>query len=303
MCTKTKTSFGCGHCVKTIQDCGIPNCQTLEKWKFPKAMDCAKCLASGDTVTRGKDGRGRHGRERARHEESRQSSSDTYKRGTESPGTAHMAISPWAPKTPEVPQEKSWNTPTRLKADEAWLVEHERRMSDLDEKTSKMSLGASRQNSRRASPRASYERGIEVIELVDDPEDIESPSKPKPIRLLPYEIEEASKTSSRHRNRKISHDSEGSMPHYQESPLLQTPRRNKPRFVPPISEHDPHEYHDMHRRAQPHGSKTEPYHPQSCFFESPLSGSPVRQGDWTYQYHSGQPLRRDPYYPTTYPVY
>lgn len=302
MCTKTKTSFGCGHCVKTTEDCGIPHCQTLEKWKIPKDMDCAKCRASGDTVTRGKDGRGRHGRERLRHEESRQSSSDTYIRGTQSPGTAYMAISPWVPRTPEIPQEKPWTTPTRQKADEAWLIEHERRMSDLEEKTNRMSLGSNQKKSRKASPRASYERVIEVTELTEEPEDMNVSSQTKLTRLLPYEIEEASKSTSRHRSRKISHDSEGSMPHYQEGPLLTTPRR-KARFVPPISEHNPHEYHDMPRRSRPHGSKTEPYYSQSCHFESPLSGSPLRHGDWTYQYHSGQPMRRDPYYPTTYPVY
>lgn len=303
MCTKTKTNFGCGHCVKALTECNAPLCQTLEKWKFEKMGDCAKCRAAGDAVTRGKDGRGRHGRERVRQQESRQSSSDTYHRTTESPGTAHASISPWAPKTPEVPQQKPWSTPTRLKADEAWLVEHERRMSDLDEKTNKLSLGSNHQSSRRASPRASYERGIEVTELDDEPEELDVPTGlSNPIRLLPYEIEEASKTHSRHRSRKVSHESEGSMPYYQESPLMTTPRR-KTRCVPPISEHDPHEHYDIHRRSRPHGSKTEPYYSQSCCFESPLSGSPIRQGDWTYQYHSGQPLRRDPYYPTSYPVY
>lgn len=302
MCTKTKTSFGCGHCVKMTEYCGIPNCQTMERWKFPKFMDCGKCRASGQEVTRGRDGRGQHGREIARHKESRRSSADPITPPVDSPGTPHLTISPWARKTPEIPQEKTWNTPTRQKADEAWLVEHERRLSDLEEKTSKMSLQSSRRGSRRSSPRQSHERVIHVIE-VEEPEEIdELPSRTKTIPMLPYEIEEASKTYSHHRGRKASRDSEGSMPHYQESPMIKTPRR-KTHHVPPISEHDSHEHYETPRKHRHHGSRTEPYYPQSCFFESPMSGSPVVTGEWPQHYQFVQPLQRDPYHPRTYQVY
>lgn len=265
-------------------------------------MDCSKCRAAGETVTRGKDGRGRYAREIARERESRQSSADTLNLDSETSGTRHMAISPWARRTPDVPQEKLWNTPTRQKADEAWLVEHEGRMLYFDDKTSKPSPHTGRRESRRSSPRESYERVIEVTEVEDDFEEIDVfPLHTKTSNLLPYEIEEASRTPHR-RGRKVSHDSEGSMPYYQESPMMKTPRR-KTHFVPPISEHDPHEPHDAYRKSRRHGARTEPYYTNSCCFESPMTGSLPTHGSWTYHYEVVQPLQHDPYYPRTHPVY
>lgn len=305
MCTKTKTSFGCGHCVKTIESCGIPNCQNLEKWKFPRATDCARCRAAGETSTRGKDGRGRHGMEQARHRESRQSSAEAPNPRTASSGTANLAISPWARKNPEVPQEKLWNTPTRQRADEAWVVEHERRQSDIEETMSKLSLRSTPRGSKKSTPRASRERFIEFTEIFDEPEDLDAlPLQPKTVKFLPYEIEEASRTNShsRSRSRKVSHDSEGSMPHYQESPLSKTPRGKTTRFVPPISEYTPVTYQDPGRTRQS-GVRTEPYYAQSCSFESPMPRSHPTQESWMNQQEAVQAAYRDPYYPRTYPVY
>lgn len=266
-------------------------------------MDCGKCRASGQALTRGKDGRGRHGREQARYQESRQSSADAPNPVHEGPGTPHMTVSPWARKSPQIPQEKSWSTPTRRKADDAWIVEHERRMSDLDEQASKMTLKPTSRRSRRTTPRESYERVIEVSELVEEPEEIDVlPSQPRSVNLLPYEIEEASKTHSHRRSRKVSHDSEGSMPYYQEMPLIKTPRR-KTHHVPPVSEHNPHEYQDVRRSPRHAVAKTEPYYPQSCSFEPSLVASPPHYGGWMHQYEAVQPMYRDPYYPRSHQVY
>lgn len=297
MCTKSKTSFGCGHCVKAIQSCGTPQCQTLDKWKFPRNEDCGKCRAAGEVLTRGKDGRGRHGQQQARQKESRWSSADVPVPLIESPGAANLAISPWAQKGYQGQQVKIWDTPTRQKADDAWVVEHERRMSDLEETTSILSLKSKSKSSRRATPRQSYERDIEVTELFEEPEDIRVlTSRPKQVKFLPYEIEEASRTLSQPRNRKVSFESEGSMPYYQEDP------RRKTHVVTPHSEYNLSTHHEP-RTPRHSRSKTAPYYPQSCSFESPVPRTYPTQENWTGQYEVVQPVYHDPYYQRSHQVY
>lgn len=301
MCTKTKTSFGCGHCIKKIEDCGVPNCRNLDKWKLPKDMDCVHCYLAGQASTRGKDGRGQHGREQARHRESRQSSADVLYPITNDHGTPNLAISPWARDTPEVSQEKLWNTPTRIKADDAWVIEHARRMSELEEKKSKVSSRSTSRVSRKSTPRASHERFLEVTEVFEEPEDLVV--TPSQSNLLPYEIEEASRTYSNPSNRKLSHDSIGSGPYYQDGPgpLVKSNRR-KAHPVTPISEYNSPVYHEP-RRSRRSGSKTEPYYAQSCSFESPMPRNHPTQENWMNQYEVIQPVYHDPYYTRSHQVY
>lgn len=306
MCTKTKNTYGCGHCAKIFEPCRIPGCNEVAKYKMPpRDADCAQCRSAGDTVTRGKDGKGRH----AREIRSRRSSTDSFASSSPaSAGIAHMAISPWAANEQSPINMKLWSKPTRRQADDAWVIEHERRMSDLDDKTSKLSLDSCRnshQSSRRSSPHSSYERIVEASE-VEEPEEIEPPrSPPKAIQMLPFEISEDSEVSRSHRrSRKTSCDSDHSSP-YKTSPDPRTPRR-KTRFVPAISEHDPVDSRQLVHRPRRHGPKTEPYHPhpQSCYFDSPVSGSPIIGGHWESHYQVVHPpLQHDAYYPRTYPVY
>ncbi|KAK5949975.1 hypothetical protein OHC33_008936 [Knufia fluminis] len=185
-----------------------------------KDCDCSQCKTAGADVTRGREGRGRYARE-IRTRGSRQSSYDSLP-----PDSPHLTISPWHRAEIDC-KEKKWDTPTRRQADDAWIIEHERRMSDLDEKTSNMSINSpreSRQKSRRTSPTSSYERVIEADE-VEEPEEMQpTPAKPRAIKMLPYEIsEESDKSHSRRRSHKTDRSTQHFMPHYQEAAI--TPRR------------------------------------------------------------------------------
>lgn len=301
MCTKSKTSFGCGHCVKVIDRCGLQGCTEVVRYKMPdKDCDCSQCKTAGADVTRGREGRGRYARE-IRTRGSRQSSYDSLP-----PDSPHLTISPWHRAEIDC-KEKKWDTPTRRQADDAWIIEHERRMSDLDEKTSNMSINSpreSRQKSRRTSPTSSYERVIEADE-VEEPEEMQpTPAKPRAIKMLPYEIsEESDKSHSRRRSHKTDRSTQHFMPHYQEAAI--TPRR-RVRVAPPVSEHDIHESRQLVHIPRGYGSKTEPYRPQpqSCYLNSPVPGSPIEGAHWQGHYAMVRgPLQHDAYYPRQYTVY
>lgn len=302
MCTKSKTSFGCGHCVKVINECGIAGCTNVAKYKMPdKDCDCAECKSAGTNTTRGREGRGRYAR-KTQTPASRQSSFDSLP-----PDSPHLTISPWLPADPLDSKEKKWIQPTRRQADDAWIIEHERRMSDLDEKTSKMSLSSHHgtyRRSRRSSSRSSYEQVIEADE-VEEPEEIEhTPSKARAIKMLPYEIsEDSDKSRSRRQICRTSYNSHYVMSYHPEAPV--TPRR-RIRVVPLGSEHDLYQAPQPMANSHGRGSKTEPYrrHPQSCLFDSSVSGSPIvrahRQG---HHEIDGHPLQHDAYYPRQHTVY
>ena len=266
-----------------------------------KDCDCAQCKSGGDNVTRGREGRGRYARE-IRTRESRQSSYDSTP-----PDSPHLTISPWLPADPLDSIEHKWYKPTRRQADDAWVIEHERRMSDLDEKTSKISMSPPRdspRSSRRTSPTSSYEYIIEADE-VEEPEEIEyQPTMPRAIKMLPYEISEGPvKSDTRCHGRKSSYSSQHVLSYPKEAPI--TPRRH-PRYAPPVSDRDAYESRQLIPIPQRYGSKTEPYspHPQSCYFNSPVSGSPMMGAHWQARYETVQhPLHHNAYYPRMYPVH
>lgn len=307
MCLKSKTTFGCGHRIKYTELCEEPNCSSIDRWKFPANKDCPRCKAAGEASSRGKEGLGRHGRE-IRTRENRQQSSDSYSIPS-SPsysGSPRLSISPWA-ESDRSRKEKKWDTPTRQMADAAWLVEHECRMSELEETTSKLSLSSHRQScfdSPTPSPRGSYEKIIEADE-VEEPLDMDDvpPSQSKAIGMLPYEISrDSDKSSSRRRGRKIEHDIDmGPSHHHKAAP--ETPHR-RPHFGTSSKyPEEPTQHQFIHK---PRRSKTEPNYPQSCFRDVPvtiLPNSPVVGGPWINHYESNQPLQHDAYYPRTYQVY
>ncbi|KAJ9660096.1 hypothetical protein H2198_002793 [Neophaeococcomyces mojaviensis] len=318
MCTKTKTTFGCGHCIKSFEDCGISACTTVDKWKLPKHADCPQCKAAGATLTRGKDGRGRHGRELVRTRDRWRSPSRSPSPDVTTPTSAsstHLSVSPWATTYQQCYSEKEWDTPTRQKADDAWLAEHERRMSDLEEKTSKLTLKT--KFSRRSSPTSSYERIMEIDhfddleewEGLEDFEEPRTPTKHRPTYKPRYEYEPSEDSqhyysTPRQHSRKVSHDSSGSMPRYQESPRARpTPRKTQTFHGPPASEVNLQEIHETKHRCRPRRTMTEPYHPPSCCFDTPISSPILVNGPWIPQYEMIQPLHHEHYYPRTYPVY
>ncbi|KAK5100082.1 hypothetical protein LTR70_003272 [Exophiala xenobiotica] len=265
-----------------------------------KDWDCTPCKAAGANVTRGREGRGRHAQE-IRTRDSRQSSYDSL-----TPGSPHLTISPWAVAADPLDlKEKKWHKPTRRQADDAWVIEHERRMSDLGEKTSQMSLSPHRgapRRSKRTSPTSSYEHIIEADD-VEEPEEFEpTPTKTNAIKMLPYELsDDSGKSSSHHRSRRTSYTAQHVIPHRREAPI--TPRRQN-RMSPPVSERDAYETRQLVH--VPRRRDTEPYrvYPQSCYLNSPASGSPIvgvrGQGHYEIVQH---PLQHDAYYPRQYTVY
>ncbi|EXJ77221.1 hypothetical protein A1O3_10379 [Capronia epimyces CBS 606.96] len=127
MCVRTKTSYGCGCEFKTTVECHSSHCQGLERYHYPREGDCRTCKLGGDGVTRGREGRGRHAQEISRHARTEGASESSDDRVL-SPLEIGGGISPWA-----VPlkREKEWHSPSRKKADDAWLEEHVERNSDL----------------------------------------------------------------------------------------------------------------------------------------------------------------------------
>jgi len=67
MCTRTKTTWGCGHYKKTTVPCKRqgPLCDedSIDRWHLPQEGDCHTCKTSSIPLDRGKAGRGRCGKE------------------------------------------------------------------------------------------------------------------------------------------------------------------------------------------------------------------------------------------------
>ncbi|KAK4947509.1 hypothetical protein LTR10_013454 [Elasticomyces elasticus] len=119
MCVRTKTSWGCGHEFKTTNECHSSRCQGLERYHYEKGRDCRDCKEGGHAITRGREGKGRYAQELSRRN-SAESSNESLDVGS--------GISPWANPNK---REKEWHSPSRKKADDAWLQEHVDRYSDL----------------------------------------------------------------------------------------------------------------------------------------------------------------------------
>ncbi|RVX70944.1 hypothetical protein B0A52_06101 [Exophiala mesophila] len=132
MCVRTKTSYGCGHEYKTTNECGDSRCTSLERYHYPKSGDCRDCKRGGEVVTRGREGRGRYAKEIGRRpdrSEQREPLVEIGGNGEHRSLDVGAGISPWAASQGN--KEKDWGSPTRLKADRAWLQEHAERNTDL----------------------------------------------------------------------------------------------------------------------------------------------------------------------------
>lgn len=132
MCTRTKTSYGCGCRHKSTTECYSSSCTGLTRYHFVKEGDCDECKRGGDRVTRGKEGKGRYAREL------KLSNAPPATRPPLSPISPNIKPSPWAPEPPR-PKEKEWRSSVRRKADDAWLVEHKQRERDLEAKSKQCS--------------------------------------------------------------------------------------------------------------------------------------------------------------------
>lgn len=298
MCVRTKTTFGCGHWAKTTEPCGYSTCTTIDKWGIPaENKDCGQCRSGGTTANRGREGRGAHAKE-IRKEQRRSSPQST---STPSSPSAHLSISPWALERSS--SQKKWDTPTRQKADAAWVVEHERRMSDIEETTSKLSI-RSRRNS-NSSPHTSYERIIEADE-VEEPEELDFENiQPRVQRLLPFEVSRTSESSSSpRRSTKHSRSSDHHVSQHQQL-VLKAPHRRTQHESPSSEYPEKHSYQQIIRK--PRKTRTEPYYAQSCSFDPPVAivptHSPVPFEQWANPFDYVPQMQHDICYPRAYPVY
>jgi hypothetical protein len=147
MCTRTKTTYGCGCRHKSTRECHSQSCTGLARFHFVKEHDCDECRRGGDRVTRGREGKGRYARELKLS-----NAPSPATRPPLSPLSTNIKASPWAPEPPR-PREKEWRSPVRRKADDAWLEEHELREQDLEAMSKMSSSGGS-----VSSPTTDYAR-------------------------------------------------------------------------------------------------------------------------------------------------
>jgi len=149
MCVRTKTSYGCGHEFKTTKDCRSSHCPGLERYLYQRNGDCRACKEGGDAVTRGREGKGRYAQEINRRTPHVEASSHERPARDSSSLTLDVGagISPWGPP---LKREKEWQSPSRRKADDAWLQEHVERNVELQTIRESIS-SASSSSSDRAS--------------------------------------------------------------------------------------------------------------------------------------------------------
>lgn len=152
MCVRTKTSYGCGHEYKTTNECGDSRCTSIERYHYPKSGDCRGCKRGGEVVTRGREGRGRYAREICRrpHDQSEQREPLVEITGNAERRSLDVGagISPWAVSQGS---GKDWGSPTRLKADTAWLEEHVERNTDLQSIRETLSSSSSASSDRSST--------------------------------------------------------------------------------------------------------------------------------------------------------
>lgn len=271
-------------------------------------------------MTRGKDGRGRYGREM----HSRRSSADSYV--PSSPvAVPHLSISPWAPDEQASTSENKWVTPTRRMADDAWVIEHSRRASELDELSSKMSQSSRRpsfSSSQRTSPNSSYERITEIDEI-DELEEFESVvdsldfggrSRVRGHRRRDERAADAELSKS-HFTRHSGHGSDRKS--HQTVPVIENSGRRQRMVTGAKSEYNAHDGLQLVRRPRRSATMSEAYAvapavrappavpapPPPFMFESPISGSPVIGNVWETQYQvvsSCPPAQQNAYYQRTF---
>lgn len=289
MCTKTKTSYGCGHALKALDSCGDSTCTSVEKYHFKKDVDCPTCRSGGTSVTRGKDGRGYYGKLHRSEETSAGSPPSPSRQHRPNKIDLDGRSGPWSP---EEARTKPWDSPIRRSADDAWLNEHDARMAGLQELVEKYSISS--KSSRNGSPHTSNER----IAIHTDEQPFPHKLRYAKTMPLPYEVQAVDEESDpyRHRRsrraRKQSHKSEDSMKDYVESPSI---RYRKTDLAESSSEQD----HYGVRRHR--GAKTEPHpYARSYLYDTPLSASPVDRGHHFDQYEVIQTPQYGYVYPRGY---
>ncbi|KIX05425.1 uncharacterized protein Z518_06297 [Rhinocladiella mackenziei CBS 650.93] len=270
MCVRTKTSYGCGHEFKTTNQCDSPSCQHLERYLYEKGGDCRACKEGGDAITRGREGKGRYAQEISRRHQreawSESPTDDNFHRTSDVGG----GISPWA--TP-LKREKEWHSPSRKKADDAWLQEHVERSIDLQTIRESLSSCASSDRASTAvySPQCREGRVYEYEDDCHRDHDYEydrhrrrgtaDRSLQIEIRSIHDDYDRRShRRPTHHRRRHDSQESFESMP---------STRSSTRKYKPAPTTYTAHEYYEPHdsgygsygsRASNGYGgAKTEPY--------------------------------------------
>ncbi|KIV83997.1 hypothetical protein PV11_05977 [Exophiala sideris] len=264
MCVRTKTSWGCGHEFKTTNECRSSRCQGLERYHYEKGRDCRDCKEGGHAITRGREGKGRYAQELSRRN-SAESSNESLDVGS--------GISPWANPNK---REKEWHSPSRKKADDAWLQEHVDRYSDLQTIRDSIS-GSDRASTTVYSPIGRTEKVYEYEE--DQQHDRINPyeyrrrpsttsrSMKIELRSMHDDYDRDSRRPAHHRGRQNSQESFG-------SPHSSTEYQHR-RYKPAPASHTTYDYYEPYDSGygsyssrtspgQSHGhalssAKTEPY--------------------------------------------
>lgn len=234
MCVRTKTSYGCGHVYKSTNDCYSSACDGIDRFHYMKEGDCRECRKEGVNVSRGKDGKGRYA-QKLKSSKPRDKSYSSSAEVLSSEREKGSVTSPWAPQDKP---EKTWESPHRRQADEAWLSEHDDRISDLQDRFGTFNL-----SDKQSRPKYSKELVIASKDYDDDEDNYdqydkydkydedeedyvfvhETPTKKHhPIEARRHTDGKIERSHShRHQDRQYSHDSlPDSMPSYRSSPKM-----------------------------------------------------------------------------------
>lgn len=223
MCARTKTTYGCGHFLKSTNDCHDSRCAGIDRFHYEKPGDCRECRMGGPSVTRGREGKGRYAQKIKKYKIQEIASSSSEEISTSDADPSGVA-SPWAPQNV---QEKNWESPHRRQADEAWLSEHEDRLSDLQERLEKVTV-----SERRRRPKYTEEIVLDSETSDSDAYDRDesravvrgTPSKKDRRTTVRRNFNDRTRTephSQSRQDRQHSYDSlPDSMPSYRSSPKL-----------------------------------------------------------------------------------
>lgn len=281
MCVRTKSSYGCGCTYKSTNECRSSRCNGLERFHCMRDGDCRSCKSGGEAITRGREGKGRYAQEISRRSPPVDIPSSTGPRIDVSGGA-----SPWASSGRRTDE---WHSPTRVKADDAWQKEHDRRVQDLQSRAEQLSVSeppSPLQVVRRRSPSPKAEDFSDHYFSQDEDDCRHKALVPrtlfgemKGIRETQYSRRRPSYSGDRYE----SNDSIDSLPKLRAASKPQSYEIRDP-CDSGYGSYDSYDSHKSHRR--PHTARTEPYlystpsHRQ--FHEVPVPAAPYGYPAGTY---------------------
>ena len=165
MCTRTKTSYGCGHSHRSTEECRSPSSHCIQRFHFMKEGDCRDCKRGGNFVTRGRDGMGRYAQELKTRDVPPFAPHTPL-----APISHNIQISPWARPNKK---EREFHGSLRSEADDAWEREHVKREHDLQARSQAHSARSSPSISEAESARQRRQRDEDAARLQHEIKKIE----------------------------------------------------------------------------------------------------------------------------------